>query len=110
MLAYDGMRLWHEQKEYAPYLYSGNGADGKEPGTAGVHVRIPRNRDGRGQADQRKNDLPAYGRSDAGGKKGETDMRYRCNCPEYEERPCDNPNEKLECEECQYGEIDHQEQ
>ncbi|EHO28073.1 hypothetical protein HMPREF0995_04377 [Lachnospiraceae bacterium 7_1_58FAA] len=37
-------------------------------------------------------------------------MRYRCNCPEYEERPCDNPNEKLECEECQHGEIDHQEQ
>lgn len=37
-------------------------------------------------------------------------MRYRCNCPEYEERPCDNPNEKLECEECRYGEIDHQEQ
>lgn len=64
----------NKQKEYAPYLYSGNGADGKEPGTAGVHVRIPRNRDGRGQADQRKNDLPAYGRSDAGGKKGETDI------------------------------------
>lgn len=30
-------------------------------------------------------------------------MRYRCNCPEYEERPCDNPNEELECEECQHG-------
>ena len=69
--------MWHEQKEYAPYLYSGNGTDGKEPGTAGVHVRIPRNRDGRGQADQRKNDLPAYGRSDAWGKKGETDMGYQ---------------------------------
>ena len=25
----DERRLWHEQKEYAPYLYSGNGADGK---------------------------------------------------------------------------------
>lgn len=102
--------LWHEQKEYAPYLYSGNGTDGKEPGTAGVHVRIPRNRDGRGQADQRKNDLPAYGRSDAWGKKGETDMGYRCNCPEYEERPCDNLNEELECEECQHGKPEESEE
>ena len=78
--------------------------------TAGVHVRIPRNRDGRGQADQRKNDLPAYGRSDAWGKKGETDMGYRCNCPEYEERPCDNLNEELECEECQHGKPEESEE
>lgn len=76
----------------------------------GVHVRIPRNRDGRGQADQRKNDLPAYGRSDAWGKKGETDMGYRCNCPEYEERPCDNLNEELECEECQHGKPEESEE
>ena len=58
----------------------------------------------------RKNDLPAYGRSDAWGKKGETDMRYRCNCPEYEERPCDNPNEELECEECQHGKPEESEE
>lgn len=66
--------------------------------------------DGGGQADQRKNDLPAYGRSDAWGKKGETDMRYRCNCPEYEERPCDNLNEELECEECQHGKPEESEE
>lgn len=57
-----------------------------------------------------KNDLSAYGRSDAGGKKGETNMRYRCNCPEYEERPCDNPNEELECEECQHGKPEESEE
>ncbi len=57
-----------------------------------------------------KNDLPAYGRSDAWGKKGETDMRYRCNCPEYEERPCDNLNEELECEECQHGKPEESEE
>ena len=50
------------------------------------------------------------GRSDAGRKKGETDMRYRCNCPEYEERPCDNPNEELECEECQHGKPEESEE
>lgn len=34
-------------------------------------------------------------------------MRIKCNCPEdvdnRGERPCDNPNEELECENCQYG-------
>lgn len=38
------------------------------------------------------------------------DMRYRCNCPEYEERPCDNPNEELECEECQHGKPEESEE
>lgn len=32
-------------------------------------------------------------------------MRYRCNCPEYEERPCDNLNEELECKDCRNLEI-----
>lgn len=45
-----------------------------------------------------------------GGKKGETDMGYRCNCPEYEERPCDNLNEELECEECQHGKPEESEE
>lgn len=27
-------------------------------------------------------------------------MRYQCTCPEYEDRPCDNPNEELECQDC----------
>lgn len=31
-------------------------------------------------------------------------MRYSCNCPEWEEeRPCDNPNEDVECQECLYA-------
>lgn len=30
-------------------------------------------------------------------------VRYRCACPEYEERPCDNPNEDIECRDCQHG-------
>lgn len=30
-------------------------------------------------------------------------MKYRCNCPEWEERPCDNPNEDMECQDCQHG-------
>lgn len=30
-------------------------------------------------------------------------VRYRCACPEYEERPCDNPNEDIECRDCQYA-------
>lgn len=30
-------------------------------------------------------------------------MRYQCNCPEWEERPCDNPNEDVECKNCQHG-------
>lgn len=30
-------------------------------------------------------------------------MRYQCTCPEHEERPCDNPNENLECQDCQHG-------
>lgn len=29
--------------------------------------------------------------------------RYDCACPEHEERPCDNPNEDMECRDCQYG-------
>lgn len=37
-------------------------------------------------------------------------MRYRCNCPEYEERPCDNLNEELECEECQHGKPEESEE
>lgn len=28
---------------------------------------------------------------------------YDCACPEYEERPCDNPNEDIECPDCQHG-------
>ena len=31
-------------------------------------------------------------------------MRYQCNCPEYEEHPCDNPNEDIERKDCFYGE------
>lgn len=30
-------------------------------------------------------------------------MRYKCECPEWEERPCDNPNEELSCDECTFG-------
>lgn len=30
-------------------------------------------------------------------------MRYQCDCPEWAERPCDNPNEEMECEDCQYA-------
>ena len=30
-------------------------------------------------------------------------MKCKCTCPEYEERPCDNPNENLECQDCPYG-------
>lgn len=32
-------------------------------------------------------------------------MRYRCGFPEWEknEKPCDNPNECVECEDCQYA-------
>lgn len=37
-------------------------------------------------------------------------MGYRCNCPEYEERPCDNLNEELECEECQHGKPEESEE
>lgn len=37
-------------------------------------------------------------------------MYMKCNCPEYVdhqgERPCDNPNEELDCEDCQYGEAE----
>ena len=29
--------------------------------------------------------------------------RYDCACPEHEERPCDNPNEDMECRDCQHG-------
>lgn len=29
--------------------------------------------------------------------------RYDCACPEHEERPCDNPNEDIECPDCQHG-------
>lgn len=29
--------------------------------------------------------------------------RYDCACPEYEERPCDNPNEDIECRDCQHA-------
>lgn len=36
-------------------------------------------------------------------------MRYSCNCPEWEERPCDNPNEDMECQECQYAEEEAEE-
>ena len=35
-------------------------------------------------------------------------MSVRYNCPEYVdelgERPCDNPNEDMDCRDCQYGE------
>ena len=33
-------------------------------------------------------------------------MRYSCNCPEWAEKPCDNPNEDIECEDCQYSKPD----
>lgn len=36
-------------------------------------------------------------------RKEEKDMRYQCTCPEYEERPCNNHNENLECQDCQHG-------
>jgi|GEM_PF-1146002 len=31
--------------------------------------------------------------------------KYECGCPEWEERPCDNPNEdpEVECEGCYWG-------
>lgn len=31
-------------------------------------------------------------------------MRYKCGCPEWDERPRDNPNEDVECRDCQYAE------
>lgn len=31
-------------------------------------------------------------------------MRYKCGCPEWDERPCDNLNEDVECRDCQYAE------
>lgn len=31
-------------------------------------------------------------------------MKYRCEFPEWEtDRPCDNPNEELSCDECTFG-------
>ena len=30
-------------------------------------------------------------------------MRFNCECPEWEELPCLNPNERLECKDCQYS-------
>lgn len=34
-------------------------------------------------------------------------MRFQCTCPEYMdnlgERPCENPNEDLDCQDCPYG-------
>lgn len=31
-------------------------------------------------------------------------MKYRCGFPEWEtDRPCDNPNEELSCDECTFG-------
>ena len=33
----------------------------------------------------------------------EKKVRYQCTCPEHEERPCDNHNENLECQDCQHG-------
>lgn len=35
-------------------------------------------------------------------------MRYNCGCPEWEERPCDNPNEDIECWDCQYAEEENE--
>lgn len=31
--------------------------------------------------------------------------RYECTCREWEERPCDNPNEEppVECQDCCFG-------
>lgn len=41
--------------------------------------------------------------------KEEADMKYRCGFPEYEEdRPCDNPNEDLTCDECTFGVEDEE--
>lgn len=38
-------------------------------------------------------------------------MRYNCTCPEWEERPCDNPNEcDLECEDCLHGKPEEDEE
>ena len=36
-------------------------------------------------------------------------MRYRCGFPEWEEdRPCDNPNEDMTCEECPFAEEEEE--
>ena len=37
------------------------------------------------------------------------DMRYRCGFPEWEEdRPCDNPNEDMTCDECPFAEEEEE--
>lgn len=39
-------------------------------------------------------------------------MRISCTCPEYVDnlgkRPCENPNEELECQDCQFGETEEE--
>lgn len=36
-------------------------------------------------------------------------MRYKCECPEWEDHPCDNPNEEIECCDCQYSRENEEE-
>lgn len=35
-------------------------------------------------------------------------MRHKCECPEWEEMPCENPNENLECKDCQHSREDEE--
>lgn len=45
-----------------------------------------------------------------GERKGKQIWDTGVTAPEYEERPCDNLNEELECEECQHGKPEESEE